>query len=526
MVTFVIEEGPHYKIDQVTFKGNATIGEAELRKNLKMVEGRYYDADALRRDVKQIVRAYSPYGFIYQPTETDEKRSKNYLKINPQPILRREAGSVGLVYDISEGKPFRLGPIRVRGNEKIQDKVFLREMWVAPGQLYDSGQIQDAADRIRNTRLVSNVTITPIGDSPDERDLLIEVTESQTAFFLVGAGLTSNAGVLGNISYEQRNFDITNLPGSFGETFSRKAFTGAGQYFRILLEPGTEQTRARITFEEPWLLDQPYSFRSDLYYSTRQREEWDETRTGAAFTLGHRFTNQFSGRVTMRGEDVQIGQINDEFHRAPEILGAKGHSTLTSASLGLRYDTTDNRILPSRGIILDGSYEYAGAFGGDFSYHKFVVGFNKFTTVSEDLLDRKTILTFRGDVGYIAGEAPFFERFYAGGLGSVRGFRFRGISPRSGVEQDPIGGSFSMTGSAELNFPVASDLLRGVVFADVGTVESDVTFGTVRSSVGVGIRLTLPIFGQLPLALDFGIPITKDQQDDVRLLSFSLGFVQ
>jgi outer membrane protein insertion porin family len=416
--------------------------------------------------------------------------------------------------------------IRVRGNEKIQEKVFLREMRVAPGQLYNSGEIQDAQDRIRNTRLVSNVTITPIGDDPDGRDLLIEVTESQTAFFLVGAGLTSNAGVLGNISYEQRNFDITNVPGSFDELFSRKAFTGAGQYFRILLEPGTEQTRARVTFEEPWVFDQPYSFRSDLYYSTRQREQWEETRTGAAFTLGHRFTNEISARVTARGEDVLIGQLEEPFHRAPEIIAAKGHSTLTTVALGARYDTTDNRVLPSRGIILDGSYEYAGAFGGDFSYHKFIVGFNRFQTLSEDLLDRKTILSYRADAGYIAGDAPFFERFYAGGLGSVRGFRFRGISPRSGVEEDPIGGQFSLTGSVELNFPVASELLRGVVFVDAGTVESDFTLGTIRSSAGVGIRLTLPIFGQLPLALDFGIPITKDQQDDTRFLSFSLGFVQ
>ncbi|MDB5321827.1 MAG: hypothetical protein JWN40_3458 [Phycisphaerales bacterium] len=526
MVTFLINEGPRYKIDNVTFKGNSTVPEAELRKNMKLVEGRFYDAEGLRRDVRTIVRAYSPYGFIYQPNETDEKKRKDYLQINPQPLLRREAGKVGLVYDISEGKPFHVSRIRVRGNEKIQDKVFLREMRVTPGQLYNSGEIQDAADRIRATRLVSNVTITPIGDEPDTRDLLIEVQETQTAFFLVGAGLTSNAGVLGNISYEQRNFDITNIPSSLNELFSRKAFTGAGQYFRILLEPGTEQTRARVTFEEPWAFDQPYSFRSDLYYSTRQREHWDETRAGGALTLGHRFTNEFSARVTGRGEDVFIHAINDPFHRAPEIVANKGHHTLTSMGVALRYDTTDNKILPSRGMVIDGAYEYAGALGGDYDYHKFTLGWNYYQTLKEDLLERKTILSYRADAGYITGGAPFFERFYAGGLGSVRGFKFRGISPRSGPEDDPVGGNFSMTGGVELNFPIASEVLRGVVFADAGTVESDFRFGTIRTSVGVGVRLTLPIFGQLPLALDFGVPITKDRQDDTRFISFSLGFVQ
>jgi outer membrane protein assembly factor BamA len=526
MVTFLIEEGPHYKVDQISFRGNTTVGEAELRKNLKLVEGRYYDADAMRRDVRNIVRAYSPFGFIYQPNEPDKERAKDYLQVNPQPVLRKEAGTVGLVYDISEGKPFKIGRIRVRGNERVQDKVFLREMRVAPGQLYNSGEIQDAQDRIRATRLVNTATITPIGDDPETRDLLVEVQETQTAFFLIGAGITSNAGVLGNISYEQRNFDISNWPHTFDEALSRRAFTGAGQYFRILLEPGTEQTRARITFEEPWLFDQPYSFRSDIYYSTRQREHWDETRAGAAFTLGHRFTNQFSGRVTARGEDVLVHAIDNPFHRAPEIVAAEGHSTLTSAGVALRYDTTDNRIFPTRGYVVDGAYEYAGAFGGAYDYHKFTLGFNHYQTLREDLLERKTVLSLRADAGYIAGDAPFFEQFYAGGLGSVRGFRYRGISPRSGPDEDPVGGSFSLTGTAEINFPIAGDLLRGVVFADAGTVEEDFKFGTIRTSVGFGVRLTLPIFGQLPLALDFGIPITKDDQDDTRYISFSLGYVQ
>lgn len=526
MVTFVINEGIRYKIDQVTFKGNTTVSEAEIRRNLKCVEGRFYDAETLRKDVRQIVRAYSPFGYIYQPQESDPEKAKQYLQIRPETVLRREAGSVGLVYDISEGKPFRIGRIRVRGNSKIQDKVFLREMRVAPGQLYNSGEIQDAQDRIKSTRLVSNSIITPIGDDPDTRDVLIEVTETQTAFFLVGAGITSNAGLLGNISYEQRNFDITNVPNSWDELFSRKAFTGAGQYFRILLEPGTEQTRARITFEEPWIFDQPYSFRSDLYYSTRQREDWDETRGGLSLTLGHRWTNQFSGRVSLRGEDVYIHAIEDPFHRAPEIVTNKGHHTITSAGFALRYDTTDSRILPSRGWILDGSYEYAGALGGEYNFNKFIIGVNHYQTLHEDLLDRKTILSYRADFGYISGDAPFFEKFYAGGLGSVRGFRYRGISPRSGPEEDPIGGDFSLTGTVEVNFPVAGDVLRGVVFADAGTVEQDFELGTIRSSVGVGIRLTLPIFGQLPLALDLGFPITKDDQDDTRYISFSLGLVQ
>src|SRR5207248_653425 len=115
-----------------------------------------------------------------------------------------------------------------------------------------------------------------------------------------------------------------------------------------------------------------------------------------------------------------------------------------------------------------------------------------------------------------SGDAPFFETFYGGGLGSVRGFRYRGISPRSGVDDDPIGGNFVATATGEVSFPIATEVLRGVLFADFGDVEKSFKIGTIRSSVGFGFRLTLPFLSQLPISFDFGFPVTKDSQDDTR----------
>jgi outer membrane protein insertion porin family len=131
-------------------------------------------------------------------------------------------------------------------------------------------------------------------------------------------------------------------------------------------------------------------------------------------------------------------------------------------------------------------------------------------------------LAIRTDAGYITGDAPFFEKFYLGGIGSVRGFKYRGISPRSGIDEDPIGGDFMVAGSAELNFPLAGDMLRGVTFFDAGTVNRELELGTIRTSVGFGFRLTLPFFGQVPIALDFGFPLTKSEHDDTRFFGFSL----
>lgn len=522
MISFVIEEGRRYLVESVRFQGNsAPHTETVLRKELKLVEGRPYDVDVLRRDIRQIVKSYGK-GYIYLP----DTNNPDYMRISPKTIFRREIGKVDLVYDISEGKQFRVATLRIKGNTKIQDKVFIREIRVNPGDLYDSAELADAADRIRGLRLVNNVSFTPIGEDPDFRTILVEVNESQTAFFTVGAGFTSNAGVLGQISYEQRNFDITNIPGSFGELFSSRAFTGAGQYFRVLLEPGTQQSRARVTFQEPYLFDQPYTFGTDIFYSTIGRENYDEVRTGARVNFGKRFGNDFVAQITLRGEDVDITHINDKPIRALEILAGQGHHTVTGAALGFHWNTTNSPILPTRGFSTSAQIEQVGALGGAYDFTKFNVDASFYQLLNDDLLDRKTTINERFSAGYNTSGAPFFERFYGGGIGSIRGFRYRGIGPRAGPDRDPIGGDFSLAGTLELNFPLIGEAVRGVTFVDAGTVEKKVEITTIRSSIGFGFRLTLPFFGQVPLALDFAIPITKDKDDETQFVSFSLGLAQ
>jgi outer membrane protein insertion porin family len=183
-------------------------------------------------------------------------------------------------------------------------------------------------------------------------------------------------------------------------------------------------------------------------------------------------------------------------------------------------------LLPSHGTTTTLAWEPAGWLGGSFDYQQYTVSWDYYRQLSEDLLDRRVILSLHGDLGYTTGGTPFMERFYAGGIGLIRGFSYRGISPRSGPADDPVGGRFMMIGSAEVSFPIYEDNLRGVVFTDMGTVERDFKLGQWRQSVGAGIRLTLPFLGQTPVAIDFAIPISKSSLDDTQLISFSLGFSQ
>jgi outer membrane protein insertion porin family len=395
---------------------------------------------------------------------------------------------------------------------------------MAPGQLYNSAEVTDAIERLRGTPYFTRVTATPIGNDPKFRDLLVEVEEGKTATFGVGVGVNSNGGVGGNLTYEQRNFDITNWPSSWREVFSDRAFIGAGQTFRASFEPGVKNTNAYLRFTEPWVFDQPYSFSGEVYLRDRVREDYNDNRIGTRLSVGRRFSNTWTGSVNLRLEAIEIDDIEDEEIRAEEILEEEGDHFLTGLGFRVTRDTTTRGLLPARGMTTTGAVEFVGALGGDYTFQKLTLSHDQYFTLHEDLLDRRVILALHADAGYIFGDAPFFEKFYGGGIGSVRGFEFRGISPRSGPDDDRVGGDFILTGSAEVSFPIVAEQLRGVVFADVGTVEEDFELGTIRSAVGAGIRLTLPILGQTPIALDFAFPITKDDDDDTQIFSFSLGF--
>ena len=555
-VDFLIDEGVRYKVGQVKFVGNKGIPDAVLRKDLNLSEGQIFDDEILQRDIKQVVKAYSPLGYIYDPKSPDP----NYLQVGKAQypfgiltLVHMQRGVVDLVYEVSEGKTFRTGNIVVKGNLATQQKVILRELHIQPGQLYNSGELEDAIDRLRGLPSVASASITPIGDQNDTRDVLVEVTERKTADIRFGGSITSNYGLGGDIGITQKNFDITNVPTRFEDFLSDRAFTGAGQTFSATFQPGVYTTNAEVAFTEPYIFDLPYYTSAEGYYQQFQREAWYERRAGGVISVGKQFNYFLSSAVSFGAEDVKIGGVEQDYPpqqrvdiidpithlptidpfnglvetqlrspRALQILQHEGHNTLTSVGWQIRYDTTNHGPLTYKGVSTNFGYKAYGALGGEYFFSKFTAGAASHTTLFDDLLDRRTVLNLGIDTGYITPDAPFFERFYGGGRGSIRGFEFRGASPRQGRGGDPIGGDFQLIGTAELNFPVYGDGLRGVVFTDIGTIESDIRIHTIRQGVGAGVRVVIPFLGPTPLAFDIAFPVLKDSRDITQIFSFGV----
>lgn len=525
-VTFVIREGPRYRVNNVLFEGNRVFTDGELARRLALRQGTFFTALALRRDIETIENTYGEIGYI----EATVEASKRYL--NPEAPTPDWAGQLdagqpallNLVFTITERDQYRIGEIRIRGNSITQERVIRRELSFRPEQIYNSVAVERSRSRLQELRLFEDIAIAPVPTpQEDVKDVLVDVKEGKTAEFLVGVGVSSSSGLLGTVSFTQRNFDILAWPTSLQDFLKDETFKGAGQTLTVVAEPGTELMRFRVGWSTPYIYDLPYSLGVDGYLFERGRESYDEMHLGVQSSLGHRFQNRWYGEVSTRLEGVDINADDD----APiEVNDDDGNHTLMGFRGSLVRDRTDSRWNPTTGDRFRFSYEQV--VGTDV-FGTFNAGYNIYRTVYVDALDRKHVLAGRVAYGQIVGDAPVFERFFGGGIGSVRGFQYRGISPRgtypSGrTGDDPVGGDMMFFAGTEYSFPLVTDQLRGVVFLDTGTVEKDFGLSTYRASVGVGVRWTIPFFGPIPISLDLGVPLVKDEEDDTQYFHFSLGW--
>ncbi|MCG3137589.1 MAG: Outer membrane protein assembly factor BamA [Phycisphaerae bacterium] len=513
-IIFAIDEGTRYTIESIAFEGQSVYTAEELQAAMQLKPGEFMRQDLLNKDIEALKTKYGENGYIY-------------TVVAPGRVFSETPGQVLLTLTISEGAQYSVQRIVVRGNSLTQDKVVRRELKLFPDELFNTTKIKESESNIRSTGLFREAKITPVGDQPDVRDVIVDVEESDsTTQFIVGGGIGSNSGLTGTVSYEARNFDLFDWPRSWGEMIRGRAFRGAGQTFRIEASPGTELSTFRIDFREPYLLDKPLQLGTSFYLTQRGRQEYDEVRLGTNISLGKRFEDGWLkgwvGEVAFRLENVEISDIPK--FPAEDIAEAEGNNLLATVKGRLVRNRTDSRWMPSKGDVLTGSYELAG---GDWSFSKLESSYEWYYTLKRDEQDRPHIFALKGEIGYMFGETPVFERYYGGGIGTIRGFEFRGISPRDGPcwdDDQRIGGEFRALAGAEYSFPLYADIFRGVLFTDMGTVEEGFEVTAWRSAVGFGLRLYIPnYFGPVPFEFNFAFPVTQSDEDDTQIFSFAIG---
>jgi len=522
-ITFIIEEGPLYKVRNFTLKGNTQFDNETLLADLQLKTGQTYYQSKAQAHTRRILKIYREDGYV-------DAEVQQHLRFVP------EVNFVDIEFKITEGRQFRIGKIQITGNENVHDKVIRRildEYDFSPGELYNaniapkqgSGQLERYVQMSTMSEEAMIRPIPPAEGAPDQRDAAVDIKEGLTGMWNPGVAVGSDSGVIGQLIWQQRNFDVQDWPESFEEFITMRAFKGAGQSLRVALEPGTHVSYYSVTFTEPYFQDKPTSL--DVVGSSfeRWRDSHDEKRKKAYFGFERRLKNRWRPSFGFRAENVEVDDL--DFDAPQEIIDIEGYNLLLGARLGIGRDMRNDRYIPSDGYRFDVGYEQVT---GDYDF-----GILKGTTVGyrtlyEDLLQRRTVLTLKLLAATTVSDAPPFEKFYAGGTGTygIRGFEYRGVSTRglqthvpNPVRKDPIGSDWIFLANSEITVPLIGENIGALFFMDSGTIDT----GRYRASIGAGIEISIPqLLGtRIPMRFEFATPLMKDEEDERQVFSFYMG---
>ena len=490
-----LSEGLQHRVGQIAITGTSVIPERELHLLLTLKPGAVYNTEALQDDLRAVKQYYGDRGYI----NTD---------VVPEPRLDPTSKRVNLTYRITEHELVYVEHIEIRGNLRTKDAVIRRELRVNPGEPFDGHKVRRSIDRLYNLGFFEevNVETEPTG-KPNREDLVVEVKEAKTGSISFGGGFSSIDRVVGLVELEQRNFDLLNVP----------KFTGAGQDLRLRAEVGTVRRFFDLSFTEPWIFGYPLSFGFDAFNRTRLRSSslgfgFEEERRGGGVRFGKEFTDTVRGDLAYQLFRTEISDIVAE--ASQDLKAEQGRSDISVGSISLSWDTRDNRFDPTRGVVVFSAADLAGGvLAGDKEFYRIQGGVSTYLPHFNRLVLESRVRAGIVDDYSDTPEVPIFERFFAGGANTVRGFRERRVGPRDATSNDPIGGEAVLIATLEEVMTIVQDergkpILKGSVFWDVGNVWRRVNeFGeSVESGTGVGMRVNTPIG---PVRVDVGFPITR-----------------
>lgn len=512
-LVFHINEGMRFRVGRVQIDGNKALSTDQLMSQVKVQNNEFYDQRKVEGDLA-VLR--DMYGY----------RGINVTMRNHHTEM--DSGLVLVHYELQERPPARVGEIKIIGNTVTRQDVILNQLEIFPGQILSYPDLRLSERNLARLNIFEGsaesgvrptlTVLDPDSDSP-VKDVMVTVQEMPTGSLLFGLGINSDAGLIGSIVLNERNFDITRPPTSVDDILSGRAFRGGGQEFRMEAVPGTELQRYSFSWREPFLFNSRVSLGTGGYYYTRVFNEYFENRTGGKVTLGRQLNRYWSAFGTVRVEDVGVRRVPAG---APsDITSVQGSNFLVGLRGGVQFDSRDTFLRPTEGMLVEAAYEQ---LLGNFTAPLVTVEGSKYwTTYQRPDGSGRHVLAARSQVGFAGSKVPVFERFYAGGFRTLRGFEFRGVGPD--VNDFKTGGRFMLLNSLEYQIPIrANDMLYSVFFVDSGTVERDIELKNYRVTAGAGLRIVVPMLGPVPIALDFGFPLVKGPKDRDQLFSFWLGF--
>lgn len=515
-----IKEGERYYVEGLQIEGETLFTEEEIKEKLKLKEGGPFFLDAVEKDTYQIRLLYGEQGHI--ATLVKEKHT-----------FTPEGARVNVAFTIDEKDRYYIEKIKITGNDKTRDNVIRRQLTFYPGEKLDIAKIRDSQRRLTNTGyfdmesgMPAGINFEP-GSEPDKQNILVDVKEGRTGMLRFGGGYGANVGAFADISYTDRNFDVLDLPKSWNDFLQGNAFRGAGQILTMKFSPGFQRTEILLSLTNPSVFDSPYSVGASLFDYLRYYNKYQQQNIGTRESVGREVLKDFFVKLTPAFEVIDIDNVDSKEDTPQDVLDAKGGHLKSGITLSANINKTDNIFAPTTGYEGDTSVEVSGL---DVSIAKYKIQTTKYNTLFEVPGWGKHVISYGGSFGVVEStngqKVPIFERFFAGGFGSLRGFRYRGIAPLDEKTGDQIGGDILYVMNTEYLVPIYKDIVRAAVFVDAGKADrtiSDINLDHIRLSTGFGLRLSIPFLGRSTIAIDYGIPVIKESGDETQAFSFNFG---
>ncbi|MDH4227064.1 MAG: outer membrane protein assembly factor BamA [Deltaproteobacteria bacterium] len=490
-ITIVVSEGERYSIGDISFAGDVITTFEELFDKLKIEKGDVYNRSKLTQSIDGLEDLYGDKGYAY-------------VDIFPKTKISEENKNVDITFDITKNELVYIERVDIRGNTKTKDKVIRREVELAEGDLYSYTAFKSSKNNLRRLGYFEDVKLAKSeGSGPNKMKLDVEVKEQPTGQVTFGLGYSSSDKLTATGSISQDNFYGTGLKLGLSATLSA---TSSNYVFSVT---------------EPWLFDKPLSAGFDVYNSSREYGDFSEHKKGFDVRLGFPlYKRVLRGYVTYRLEDVWINDVSPTASQS--LLGILDDSRLSSMNFTVAYDTRDDFYFPREGANAWASVEVAGGPLGGTTY------FTKYETsgIKYFPLPLETAVSIRSTFGYVddfgGKEIPINERYFLGGMNSVRGFESSSLGPKDPVTGYEYGGITKAVLNIEFLFPLITEQrVKGVLFFDAGNAfDGPIDLGNLRKGAGIGLRWFSPMG---PLRLEWGQNLFNKTGERKSMLEFTIG---
>ncbi len=493
VVTYAVMEGEPFTIGEIGFRGNTVFEDLELRQGLRMKEGEIFQRQKLRDEITRLNDLYGSKGY-------------SFAEVSPNVVPNTTERTASIILTVKEGEMMRIRQINISGNEKTKDNVVRREIRVDEQDVIDTPALKRSFQRLNNLNFFETVEILPAQVGADKVDLNVRVKEKPTGQFSVGGGFSTLDQVVAIA-------DITE--GNLG---------GNGWMGRIRGQLGARRQIGLITFRNPYVNDSLTSMQLDVYATATNYITYFEKKTGASVTLGRYLSEYTSGSVSLFVEELNfknpaVGICPDRF---PIVCRQLGSQSSTGFRTSLARDTRDYYMDPRTGWRAAVGFDVGTPYlGGTNNFYKYYVDVIKYIPLPFD-----TRFSFRARYGAAVGlggePIPLTERYFVGGINTIRGFAFGRAGPVTN-SNSLLGASKQLIFNNDFIFTISADAkLNGVIFFDYGKGfdDDEQISSKLRKTVGLEGRWISP-FG--PLRAAYGINIDPNPGERKGVFEFTIG---